>query len=461
MSRAGALLVAVGLLWAVAPGCAEHPRPSHVILISLDTTRPDHLGLYGYVRDTSPNLDALAARGVVFEEMITTSENTLISHASIFTGLVPAAHGATHVGEGRALPPGARTLAEDFQAAGYQTAGFAAHGDWLTPAFGMDRGFDVFTSAYRDGEAVLADARKWLDGRDPERPFFLFIHLFDVHSDPGPRPYEAPEGIAGRFTSDYDGPFADWGSSRAKGSAFLHAVMDGHVELSDADLAYLRAQYDEGLYATDAMLGHFLDELGPRDRDLLDDAWVAVTADHGEEFLEHGRMLHSSFYDVVAKVPGILVPPGRDPEAIGPPRHVPNQVRVIDLRNTLLDLAGLPEAERSQGVSLAPWLRGEANRSPAGAATVYHQALRGSGFKLLRTKDGLRLYDLTNDPGEQHDLSADPEHADRVASMNARLGKMQKNDTKLGELLRADGEAPIPGGDRTANETLKALGYTR
>ena len=89
---------------------------------------------------------------------------------------------------------------------------------------------------------------------------------------------DLPEGIAGRFTSDYDGPFTDWENSRAKGSAFLHAVMDGHVELSDADLDYLRGQYDEGLYATDAMVGRFLDELGPRDRDLLDDAWPLVCA---------------------------------------------------------------------------------------------------------------------------------------------------------------------------------------
>ncbi len=450
--------VAVALLAALLAGCAEPPPPPSFLVVSLDTTRADHLGVYGHQQDTTPNLDALAARGVIFDQLVSVSENTLISHASLFTGLVPAAHGATHVGEGRALPPAARTIAQDFRDAGYQTAGFVAHGDWLTPAFGMDRGFDTFTSAYRDADAVLAEAAAWLEARDRSRPFFLFIHLFDVHSDAGPRPYEAPGDQAGRFTRGYAGPWSSWESQRVQGSAFLRAVSEGLVDVSAVDLEYLRDQYDEGLAATDARLGAFLD--GPAG-DLMDDTYVLVTADHGEEFLEHGRMLHSSFYDEVVRIPGILVPPRRDPDRLGPPRVVKDQVRLIDLRPTLARLAGIPRSAACQGVPLVDWLDGTRTSCPSGPATVYHQALRMDGFKLLRDKEGVRLYDLERDPGETRDIGQVPEHRERFQSMLTLLNELRDRDTVLGEQLRALGEADTPGADAVDTSQLEAIGYTR
>ena len=447
-----------GCLAALLLGaCAEPEPPRSVLLISLDTTRADHLGVYGHSRDTTPHLDVLAGRGIVFDEVVAPSENTLISHATLFTGLTPVAHGATHAGDGQTLAPAVRTLAEDFQEAGFQTGGFVAHGDWLTAAYGMDRGFDTFTSSYRDAADVFADAEHWLGGLDPERPFFLFIHLFDVHSDPGPRPYEAPEGYAGLYTDDYTGPLADWDASPAKGSGFLKAAMDHDLPLTPADRQYLADMYDEGLRALDDELGAFFDRLEP----YLDTTWVAVTADHGEEFGEHGAYLHSTFHEGVVHIPGILVPPRRDAGVLGPPRHVPEQIRLMDFRPTLVGLLGLEPAARAQGADLSGWLTGEASDSPAGPATVYHQVLRKDGFKLLRTKEGLRLYDLRRDKGERNDLSGVPEHAERLKAMQQELIDLQRRDTELGQLIQNEAPAAVPGLDAVDLERLEAIGYTR
>ena len=444
------------MLGAVA--CTEPAGPPSFLVVSLDTTRADHLGLYGHDQDTTPNLDVLGASGVVFDQLISVSENTLISHASLFTGLVPAAHGATYADEGSALAPAAVTFADDFLRAGYQTAAFVAHGDWLTSAFGMDRGFETFTSAYRGADAVLAEAASWLAARDRSRPFLLFLHLFDVHSDVGPRPYEAPEAFSGRFTSDYEGPLRDWETAPVVGSAFLQAAMNGEVSLDSVDLEYLRDMYDEGLAATDAKLGAFLD--GPA-KEALDEAFVLVTADHGEEIGEHGRMLHSAFYDEVVRIPGILVPPRNRPDVLGPARVVHEQIRLIDIRPTLLSLAGLPRPARCQGVALVDWLDGTRTSCPAGPAAIYHQALRQGGFKLIRKKSGVELYDLTNDPEEQVDLASVPEHKPRVQQMIATLNALRERDTKLGEELQAMGASPAPGHDAASTEALKAIGYAR
>jgi arylsulfatase A-like enzyme len=453
------VLCAGVLAGALLTSCSERPSPPCFIVVSLDTTRADHLGAYGHFRDTTPVLDGLAARGLLFEQAITVSENTLISHASIFTGLVPAAHGATHVGEGSGLSPGARTVAEDFRDNGYQTAGFVAHGDWLNAGYGMDRGFESFTTAYRDAGSVLGEALEWLGKRDRSRPFFLFVHLFDVHSDRGPRPYEAPEGFRSRFTGGE--PLPSWADRPLGGSAYLSAVSLGEQTVDAAQLEQLRIQYDQGLAATDDILGSFFAQL---DAEARAHSYILVTADHGEEFLEHGRMLHSSFYDEVVRVPLLMAPPeGATMEAarLGPPRRIKDQVRVIDIRPTLLELAGLPTAARSQGVSLVPWLAGERSENPAGPATVYHQALRQEGFKFLRTPQGRRLFDLRADPGELHNLAELPEHKQRADAMHTELNALRMRAQELGELLGSSEAMAGRAEDDAMNARLRALGYTK
>ncbi len=305
-SRPLASALALGAL-LLAASCSKAPdeRPSF-LLISIDTLRADHVGCYGYERDTTPHLDALAARGYRFDQCATVSENTLISHASMFTGLTAEAHGTTYVDDGRVLHDNYRTIAEDFRDAGYQTAGFNSHGAWLNEAYGMAQGFETFVHGHDDADVLLPKVEEWLEKRDRSKPFFVFLHLFDVHSDVVGRPYQAKPPHLGRWTSDYAGEFTDWETRKPSGSNFLNAVNAGTIELSPEDDRYLVDQYDEGLATLDERLGRFLDEL---DGEVKRTTWITVTSDHGEEFGEHGKYMHGTVFDGIQRVPLIVAPP--------------------------------------------------------------------------------------------------------------------------------------------------------
>jgi len=327
MSRATRLVwsLVAGVALSTLLGCSKPPRRPSFLLVSIDTLRADRLGCYGYERDTTPTLDALAARGYRFDQCATVSENTLISHASMFTGLDAEAHGVTHLDGGRILHANFRTIAEDFRDAGYQTAGFNSHGAWLNEAFEMHQGFDVFVHGHDDAEALLAKVDEWLDGLDQDRPFFLFVHLFDVHSDAAGRPYAADPPFFGRWTGDYTGAWKDWVDRDPSGSSFLNALNDGEVAWAAEDAAFLSDAYDEGLAQLDATLGRFLDGSLAR----MDDAWVTITSDHGEEFGEHGRFMHGTPYDGVQRVPLLIVPPALERDRLGEARALSPQVTIL------------------------------------------------------------------------------------------------------------------------------------
>ncbi len=445
--------------WGLA-GCSKPADPPSFILVSLDTTRADAMSVYGYERDTTPRLARLASRGVVFDQCATVSENTLLSHAAMLTGLYQGTHGAmykTAANDDRALHENYTTLAEDLSAAGYQTAGFTSHGVWLNAEFGFAQGFDVFVPSSDGADKVLARASDWLAKRDPTRPYFLFIHLFDVHSDPrGGRPYRAEAPFSGRWTAEYDGPFADWENVEPNGSLFLNAIQEGSVTLSEADRQHLRDQYDEGLATADEKLGKFLEDLPPAEHE---DTWFVVTSDHGEEFREHGGFLHNATgYDEIMRVPFILVPPPSTPERLGKPRHVDAQVRIVDIRPTLAALAGL-KVEKCQGQNLVPWLEGGTNVCPAGPAAFYTHVLRYNGLKLIRGKNG-GLFDLRRDPGETRDLSDDRSFAKRVEAMTALLEQIgRENDVARAKIMSGAKDITVAASSER-EAMLKELGYT-
>ena len=452
-------ILATALFLGHFAACSRGPgEPPSVILISIDTARVDRFGLYGNPRPTSPYLDAIGRRGLVFDQAVTVTENTLISHASLFTGLFPAAHGTTYEDGGVPLNSAYVTLAEDFLESGlYQTAGFAAHGTWLCEKFGMDQGFQVFQTGFRSADVVLEEAETWLkDRRDPDKPFFLFIHLFDPHSDFDGRPYQAPEPFHGRWTSDYQGRFTDWEERTPNGSLFLVAVTEGRIRITPKEAEHFRDQYDEGLAYTDDRLGRFLEKHG-RGENLF----VVITSDHGEEFLEHGYMLHSSLYDPVVRIPLIIVPPPDLEKRYGVPRRLREQVRIVDLRPTLLDMAGLPTPEACQGVSLNSWLTGRDKICPAGPAPFYHTAVRWDGFKLYETRQGPALFDLTADPGEQVNLHGLPEHQERIDRMNAFLRMQVKQDLEVRAVLRDSSRDPKSPMDARDLDRLRSLGYIK
>ncbi|MFG0320096.1 MAG: sulfatase [Planctomycetota bacterium JB042] len=450
-SRPLASALALGAL-LLGASCSKAPdaRPSF-LLISIDTLRADHVGCYGYERDTTPHLDALAARGYRFDQCATVSENTLISHASMFTGLTAVAHGTTYVGDGRVLHDNYRTIAEDFRDAGYQTAGFNSHGAWLNEAYGMAQGFETFVHGHDDADALLPKVEEWLAKRDRSKPFFVFLHLFDVHSDVVGRPYQAKPPHLGRWTSDYAGEFTDWETRKPSGSNFLNAVNAGKIELSPEDDRYLVDQYDEGLATLDERLGRFLDEL---DGDVKRTTWITVTSDHGEEFGEHGKYMHGTVFDGIQRVPLIVVPPEVEKDRLGPPRVLEPQVRIVEIRPTLASLAGLAPPAYCEGNDLVPFLAGESTLPPDCPGIFKRHALRYNGLKLIPPRT---LFDLRADPGETANVAT--ERAEDVDRMRARFQDLVASGEAKRAQVYAGAPEISPTEDPERRAQLEALGY--
>src|SRR5262245_23382069 len=188
------------LLGAVHLGCSGDPEPARpsVILVSIDPLRADHVRLYGYTRDTTPFLDRWSKDATVFERAFTTAAWTLVAHMTMLTGLFPEQHDV--IGKRRALSPGIPLLAERLQKAGYRTICLHAPG-WIEARHGFHRGFDVFR-AHEGLDEAERHLREELDGLDARQPFFLFLHLFDVHCGPFPSGnsiYPAPPDYERRF----------------------------------------------------------------------------------------------------------------------------------------------------------------------------------------------------------------------------------------------------------------------
>ncbi len=467
--------VPAALLAAALLGCGGGPdgstgradRPD-VVLISIDSLRADHLGCYGYARDTSPTLDALAADGVRFENAVSTTSWTLPSHAAMFTGLYDSTHGL--VDNGLRLADAHETLAERLAAAGYHTAGFFG-GPYLHPTFGLAQGFEVYESCMTTVDAALPEAdvraesrardgrshvdvtgprtleavRGWAADLD-ERPVFLFVHLWDVHYD-----FLPPPEYVERFDPDYEGDLT--------GEGFLDnpRIAPG---MPRRDYEHLLALYDAEIRFTDDVLKGILDALDAAGR--LDGALVVVTADHGEEFLEHGRKGHQkTLFEEVVRVP--LIVRGAGVAAPGTVR--PEQVRLVDLVPTVLDVAGLGAPDDVQGRSLAPLLRGE---SLAEEPALLELLADGRAFRALRTNDGKvisyaptpprRYYDLRGDPGEQRSL----ERGDPVLE-NAleELRRATLDAAELGHRLgrRAVAVEPDAPDAEALDARLRELGY--
>ncbi len=344
---------------------ASLATPARVIAIGINTLRPDRLSAYGAVRATSPNLERLVGEGVRFDRAYASSPWTLPSMASVFTSLSPPQHGVED--RGARLDANVPTLARAFTEAGWRSAGIVTH-IYVSRRFGLDSGFADWSELgidenFREGQQPRADivvdaVLAWLRLHASER-FFLYVHLFDPHWD-----YAPPAPFDRRFTDPgYGGP-AD-GSFR-----WLRRFVGGRAAMAPADLAQVIALYDGEIAFTDAQLGRLFAAM--RERGIWDDTLVAVFADHGEEFQEHGSVHHiRTLYDEVLRVPLLLKPAGgRSP---GMRAVVPERVRLLDVAPTLRELSGLRAPPTFRGESLVPLLhaRGRiATHSPARCVTT-------------------------------------------------------------------------------------------
>ena len=349
---AGFLLCGLALIGAV--GCRRPPPPhGRFILISLDTLRADHLGAYGYGRATSPFLDSLAARGTLFENAIAQLPGTLPSHMSIFTGLYPAEH-AVFPPDG-VLAAQIRTVPEVLRAHGFRTGGHV-EGGYMEGRHGFSRGFEEWSDdspmvqsrgrSVKSKDAVKRTFRRGLDFLKRVRgseSFFLFLHTYSVHD-----PYDPPEPYRSLYWSGPPPP----GAAPPEGPELL-AFNDGRRKLVPGAVEYYEALYDAQINYTDDVVEDFfagLSSLG-----LADDVTVIVTSDHGEEFLEHGQLVHTQVYQENVHVPLIVISPGQREG-----RRVASLAQSIDIGPTLLELAGVPPAARPRvsGRSLVPLLAG-------------------------------------------------------------------------------------------------------
>jgi arylsulfatase A-like enzyme len=421
----------------------EGAAPARIVLVSIDTLRADHLGCYGYDRETSPVLDALAAQGVLFEDVTSPSPWTLPAHASLLTGLYPSRHGLKS--HEVYLPSSVPTLASLLSRHGFVTAA-VVNSHNLGPRFGLDRGFQEFlyveeVAGQREPSTRVTDqALSWLQ-RYAGRKLFLFVHYYDVHSDYCSRP-------------EYEQPFRRPYAGRADGTtAQLMDHREGKVALDERDAPHLVDLYDAGIRQMDAELSRLLAALPAGNP-----TWLAVTSDHGEEFFERGGVLHGrTQFQEVARVPLLVRGPG-----VPARTRVAAPVSLLDVMPTLLAASAVPLPESIDGADLAPhWRAGEErprDRHLFGEADHNNQehdvtrAVRHGRHKLLfnRLTRETALFDLVSDPGERTDL--DDKEPAVVAELRAHLDRFLQ--------IRPEATSPVTLTPEE-RERLRSLGYVR
>ncbi len=444
---------------------APFPGPQHVFLISLDTLRSDHCSLYGYEKPTTPFLEELAARGVVFENHMANSNNTLTSHATMMTGLVPQAHDTYDKGtpdKRQALALSYRTVAEVFAEAGFATGSFNTHPTWLGEDFGLMQGFDRLESSYTDAPEKMGEFLDWCDANTAER-MFAFLHFYDAHSESqsrgGALPYDSTEELVARFAGEkpegFTGCLKDVEDHCT--SLYLQGISEGAEELPPEHLEYLKGLYDAGIRKLDDDLRVFFGQL--EERGILKDSLVVITSDHGEDFMEHGKLLHGTIYDPIMHVPLIvLLPEGAEPRR----KRVDEGTRMIDVAPTLLDFAGLQVI--GQGHSLVPVIVGgeqvqhtEAFFSPAVLRTRDDQGL----FKMFDLPKEPLFFDLEADPGEMQNIFDNPElvaeYQERITRARKRIRDPRQDAFRARDYLKKEGEAVELTDEAT--EELRKLGY--
>jgi len=481
-------------------------------LISLDTLRADHLSAYGYERETSPNIDALAESGVLFERAVSTTSWTLPSHLSMLTGLSISAHGVCDDRLWQATGPDGGPLSIPFRGTflpellkgvGYRTAGFYTW-KYLEPRFGFGPGFDTYerlgysvfshpewsrrfdalraagkTDELKQwmaespelfdeqrptaGEAVDA-ALAWLDEAAPaaaneDEPFFLFLHLFDIHDG-----YVPPPPFDAKFTDpSYAGPVT--------GRKVTTPDSPVRPDMAAADLAQLVALYDGEIAWVDSQVGRVLDRL--RELGVADDTLVVLTSDHGEEFFEHGAKTHrAQLYAESVHVPLIVAWPA----GLAGGRRVDGTVGIVDVLPTVAGLAGVPAPKGLSGRDLSGVARGDENAPTDyltelvvfppgdGAAPLFHLGLwTGDEHALVHSGGGaatrIETFDLASNPSEVGAGAAVPAGSEAAREIAGRLDVLRARTRASREKAPPRGGTAEPLSAEDLAE-LAAMGYT-
>jgi len=463
------LLAAAGLISGCEPdgerGDGAASRRPNIVLVTFESLRADHVRCYGYERDTTPAIDALAAEGIVFDRAYAVTSWTLTSHASMFTGLYPTAHRV--IGPRDKLDDSYTTLAELLTQAGYQTAGLVA-GPYLRTNFNLNQGFGYYdqsaanpkgnNAAWSDitNPHMEAGLRRFLrEQRRAEQPFFLFLYLWDPHYD-----YIPPEPFDTKFVPSHAEP-VDLDEYELKGAVTK--------DISDNQLAYVLSQYDGEILCTDALLGRLWDLL--EDLGVWRDTAVIVAGDHGEEFFEHGTKGHkNNLYVESLHVPLIVKPPGNPVR-----RRDGRTATLLDVFPTVLELAGITAEGAYHGRSLLQppsreeepiffeletsnyFIRPKTGKKYKKSVTWY--AVQEGDYKLITVQgsDVWELYNVAEDPGERRPL-ASPTHEAIVARLRTELATQRIRMERAAAGQGRAGQADLTPEDL---ERLKSLGYIK
>ncbi len=399
--------------------CGAKEKRLNVIIIGIDTLRPDHMGCYGYQREVSPNIDELANRGVLFEDVVSQSPWTLPSFATALTSLYPTQHGAgsleTHSGGayGTRLSTSFPPLAMMLLKRGYST-GAVINAPALAPELGVDRGFESYLTVprwkKRRADETTRDVLAWIDA-NREGPFFMFAHYFDPHLD-----YEPPPPYDEAFDTGYTGTIGGVFTRETYGKMEDVLTRKDDPE-AEREWDHVRALYDGEILFTDKAVGALLE--GLEQRGLSDNTLIVLMGDHGEEFFDHGGFEHGhTLYDELIKVPLMFSLPGRLPEG----KRIEDQVRTLDLLPTVLDILGIRAWTHLEGVSLMPLITGKgelehggAHLLPAGFAYT-ECMLYGTEKKSVTAYPWKLIYDTVTREECLFDLAHDPKELKNVVS---------------------------------------------
>ena len=432
------------------------PLARNLVIILIDTLRADKLAPYNDgTRVRTPGLDRFVQHAAVLTNARAQENWTKPSVATLLSSLLPWEHNATK--DAARVPAAVKLLPELLRERGYFTGSFIANG-YVSDKFGFKQGWHTYRNYIREGrrakaQYVAADVLEWLDRRPKDKPFFLYMHTIDPHV-----PYKPPQHFLSMYDDDkkYRGP-VDFRAS----STLLEKIKLGSIKLKPRDKARLEALYDAEISYHDVHFAAVIE--GLEKRALAEDTIVVVTADHGEEFWDHGSVGHGhSVYDELLHVPLVMRIPGLTHGAM----RADEAVGLVDVVPTVLEAMGQPVPEELSGRSLLPILRGQEGGAPRVAVAGFMRAWRTASvgkFKLIqRTLKHSWLYDTEADPKEQNDLAQS--HPLALRYMRGLLG-----------LSLADTHAAAPGRggrkgrqrhkqqnvhiDKRTAAQLEALGY--
>jgi arylsulfatase A-like enzyme len=451
------VLCGAPILYSGKPAPAS--RGPNLVLISLDTLRADRLGCYGYPRPVSPVIDEFAKGAYLFKNAYSHSAYTNVSHASLFSSLYPSAHGL--LGRSYMMAEGAPVLAQILADQGLSTASFNG-GGMMSHEFGFDLGFDLCCEVdplgerFRDGYPVnitrnedgsrgsMSRLMSWIDSMK-DRRFFLYVHTFMVHD------YMPPMDLAAQFHD-----VARDGMKTRK--EVIDQTMMAHYQVhgwTEKDHRFFNNMYDASIRAADIMVGEIIERL--ETLGVHDDTIIAITADHGEEFEEHGGINHCfTVYEELIRVPFILRVPGRDGGVA-----IATRIGQVDFLPSILELMELESPGPVQGRSFVPLMQGLEEQDRLVIAEVdlpklsRRMCILEDRWKYIEgdTSEAVyypapapfELFDLVEDPGEQR--NAFELFPDDAETLRKRMHEMKKSAERMHETL---------GGRESSDSALEA-----